>query len=215
MLENNGRFIELFEHKLSEFTGAPHVAVVDSGTNAIFLALKCLGIEGQYIEIPARTYMSVPMAIIHSGNSPVFVDYEWEGAYRLGDTPIIDACCRYHPNMFNFPPSTIHSDGTQDMIIMSFQRRKTLGIGKGGAILTNSKKNAETIRRMSFDGRNYMLGANDDNDIILGYHMNMPPEDAADGIMKMNLITESQYGDIGGSHTYRDLRNMEVFKQYE
>ena len=49
---NNHDLILLFEKKLSEFTGAPFVVLVDSATNGIFLTLKLL----KYLkEIPSDT----------------------------------------------------------------------------------------------------------------------------------------------------------------
>jgi hypothetical protein len=81
-------------------------------------------------------------------------------------------------------------------------------------ILTDNEDAAITLRRMAFDGRDYMLGANEDEDIILGYHMNMTPEDAVKGLLLFNGMNESSYGIGGDSMNYRDLTKMECFNGY-
>lgn len=205
MQVHNGEFIRGFEKVIANFTGARYGVAVDSGSNAIFLCLKYLEYQGT-VEIPAHTYMSVPMAIINAGCTPVFRDYEWEGCYTLNPTNIIDACQQFYPDMYK----------TSGMFqVLSFQAKKTLGIGKGGMILTDSEEAAKTLRRMAFDGRDYMKGANQDDGIILGYHMNMTPEEAATGILKFNSLSKHLFGNSGGSAVYRDLRKMECFNEYK
>lgn len=205
MLENNGEFIKQFEQTVADFAGARYGVAVDSGSNAIFLCLKYLGYEGA-VEIPAHTYMSVPMAIINAGCTPVFRDVEWEGSYMMKPTNIIDSCQQFYPDMYK----------TSGMFqVLSFQAKKTLGIGKGGMILTDSEEASQTLRRMAFDGRDYMLSANDDKKVILGYHMNMTPHDAVSGILKFNSLSRQVFGNSGGSSTYRDLREMECFNDYK
>lgn len=205
MRKHNGQFIKEFEQTIANFAGSRYGVAVDSGSNAIFLCLKYVGYEGA-VEIPAHTYMSVPMAIINAGCTPVFREYEWEGSYTMTPTNIVDSCQQFYPDMYR----------TSGMFqILSFQAKKTLGIGKGGMILTDSLEAAKTLRRMAFDGRDYMKGANQDKGIILGYHMNMTPEDAATGIIKFNALNEQMFGNSGGSSIYRDLRQMECFNGYK
>ena len=64
--------IREFEKELSEYTGAPYVACVDSSTNALFLC--CYRLEVDIVTIPKHTYLSVPMSIIHSGGEIRFED---------------------------------------------------------------------------------------------------------------------------------------------
>ena len=61
-----------FEVSLSKYTGAPFVITTDNMSNGLFLVLKYLGIEGEEITIPSRTYMSVPCAIAHAGGKIKF-----------------------------------------------------------------------------------------------------------------------------------------------
>ena len=76
---NNFYFLELFEQRLSEYTGAPYVVLTDSCTNAIFLSLVSQGIKGQVCDVPKRTYVGVYNSILHSGNDINPVDSEWVG----------------------------------------------------------------------------------------------------------------------------------------
>ena len=61
-----------FEKRLAEYTGAPYVVTVDNQSNALFLSLYYeknvkKSIQTDTIEIPSRTYPSVPCEIIHTG----------------------------------------------------------------------------------------------------------------------------------------------------
>jgi dTDP-4-amino-4,6-dideoxygalactose transaminase len=66
------KITEDFEKALSEYTGAPYVVTVDNQSNALFLSLYYeknvkKSIQTDTIEIPSRTYPSVPCEIIHTG----------------------------------------------------------------------------------------------------------------------------------------------------
>ena len=64
---------EEFESALADYTGAPYAITVDNQSNALFLCLMYLKVQGQTIRIPARTYPSVPCEIIHAGARVEFV----------------------------------------------------------------------------------------------------------------------------------------------
>ena len=88
-----------FERAVADYTGAPYVVAVNSCSMAILLAVAWhlrgwVDDEPQAIfpdetpklpaiEIPKRTYISVPMSIIHAGGRPTFRDEDWVGAYQL------------------------------------------------------------------------------------------------------------------------------------
>ena len=90
--------VEEFEKKLSDYTGAPYVACVDSCTNAIFLICKRLGVEKTLL--PKHTYLSIPMSVIHSGGEVEFEDREWKGMYQLKPYPIWDSAKRLKRDMY-------------------------------------------------------------------------------------------------------------------
>ena len=66
---------------------------------------------------------------------------------------------------------------------MSFQAKKTLNIGKGGAILLNDYELYQKLNRLAWDGRDASIPVIQDT-YHHGYHMNMIPDDAA----KRNII---------------------------
>jgi len=67
--------VELFETSISEMLGVRHAIGVNSGTDALFLALKALNI-GQDDEVitVAHTFVATIAAIVHCGAKPVLVD---------------------------------------------------------------------------------------------------------------------------------------------
>jgi len=175
-MKNNNDFLTLFEKRISEYTKAPFVILTDSCTNALFLCLKYLNIKEKNIIIPKRTYISVPQSIYHAGNKPIFKNIKWYGKYQLGNLPIWDCAVNFKPNMYE----------SNQFMCLSFQQKKAIGIGKGGAILTDNKKAYKILKRMAHDGRDSGIPVKDDRNIILGYHMNMIPDDAAKGILLLN-----------------------------
>ena len=88
------KITEDFEKELSDYTGAPYVVTVDNQSNALFLALMYENVKGMDIEIPCRTYPSVPCEIIHAGAKVKFKPVEGttiKGAYQLSPTKVWDS----------------------------------------------------------------------------------------------------------------------------
>lgn len=191
--------IDIFEKKLALYAGSRYCALVDCCSNGLFLALKAKGLQNEVIEIPARTYASVPMQIVHSGNSYKFTNRKWSGIYQLGETGIWDSAARFTKNMFI-------GDGA--IQVLSFQIKKRLPIGKGGAVLTNSLEEYTAIKTMSYDGRDLSTPYTDKNHVrSLGYHFYMTPEDAARGIIIMDGLEEVNEDTMDWKH-YPDLRDI-------
>jgi 8-amino-3,8-dideoxy-alpha-D-manno-octulosonate transaminase len=62
----------LFEKEFSQYLGMKHSLFVTSGTNALFLALKSLGIgEGDEVIVPSYTFIATITAVLHVGATPV------------------------------------------------------------------------------------------------------------------------------------------------
>lgn len=193
---NNHFFIDLFEQRLREFTGSPYVVLTDSCSNSIFLSLMYLKRYKNFTEntltIPKQTYVSVPQAIINSGFKVDFKNIEWTGYYNIEKTPIIDAAVGFSKNMY-----------VGGMMCLSFQQKKSIPIGKGGAILLDNENDYKILKRMAWDGRDSSISVKDDiHNIILGYHMNMTPEDAAIGVLKLNQYAGDK---IGSYNDYPDI----------
>jgi dTDP-4-amino-4,6-dideoxygalactose transaminase len=199
---NNAHFIVEFEKRLAEYAGSKEAVVVDSCSNALFLSLFVLNTFAEKNhKIPANTYISVPFAMINAGFNPIFEDIKWDGMYQLGTLPIIDGAVYFSRGMY--VKNSLHC--------LSFHEKKILKIGKGGAILTDDSQLATNLRRLAFDGRDYTKGMLEDDIEFYGYHMNMPPADAAKGLMLLNQISDKNPS-CGNNTTYRDLRTFKIFK---
>ena len=68
MKYNAYEVVDTFERQIADYCGSKYAVAVDNMTNGLFLCLKYLKISNEEITIPARTFMSVPCAIIQSGN---------------------------------------------------------------------------------------------------------------------------------------------------
>lgn len=66
-----------FEKELAEYVGISHAAALDSGTAAIHLALKLLGVkEGDVVFSPSLTFSATCNPIVYEKATPVFIDSE-------------------------------------------------------------------------------------------------------------------------------------------
>jgi perosamine synthetase len=63
-----------FERQFAEFIGVKYAIAVNSGTSALEIPLRALGVEGKSVIVPTITYMATPLAAIHAGAKVVFVD---------------------------------------------------------------------------------------------------------------------------------------------
>ena len=88
----------MFEEEIANYTGAKYAVAVDSSTNALFLCCKYLNVKE--VTIPKRTYLSVPMSIMHAGGEVVFEDLHWGCMYQLKPYPIYDSAKRLTSNMY-------------------------------------------------------------------------------------------------------------------
>ena len=79
----SGRFVlgpevEALEKELSDWTGA-EVVTVASGTDALVLVLRALGLEpGDAVIVPAFTFMATASAVLWCGGLPAFADVDPE-----------------------------------------------------------------------------------------------------------------------------------------
>ena len=153
-------WVDTFENTVKQYAGSKHAIACDSNTNAIRLLFEYLKIKKKEIEIPSKTYVSVPNQIILSGNKPKFVDKHWDGMYELGDTKIVDAATAFHQGMYN--------EFEDSYMVLSFHAKKIVNIGKGGMILTNDDKFEKWARPMIYDGRNKRTLYNEDEFSCVG-----------------------------------------------
>ena len=68
-----------FEKEMCEYTGAKAATALVSGTSAIHLALKCLGVgQGDVVFCSTLTFSASANPIIYQGAEPVFIDSDYE-----------------------------------------------------------------------------------------------------------------------------------------
>ena len=72
-----GPDVQEFERLLSEFSGVRNCVSTSSGTSALQLALKVVGVEpGDQVVVPAMTFIATANAVSLLGAVPVFIDSE-------------------------------------------------------------------------------------------------------------------------------------------
>jgi len=77
ILTHNGPLVQQFENDFNKWSGIKNTVAVSSGTIAIQLAIKALGLKGEIITSPF-TWVATATAIIWENCRPVFVDIDPE-----------------------------------------------------------------------------------------------------------------------------------------
>jgi dTDP-4-amino-4,6-dideoxygalactose transaminase len=191
--------VKEFEEKIANFYGAPYAVAVDCCTHALELCLRLQNIE--HYTVPKRTYISVPFLASKLGISFDWREEKWQDYYYLGGTNIIDAAVLWRKNSYI----------QNTFMCVSFQYKKHLSLGKGGIILTDSKKHVILLKKMSYDGRLPDIPWAQQNISTIGYHYYMTPETAKNGLEKLPEAIKS----IPKKWTvndWPDLTKMEIFK---
>jgi len=193
--------VDAFEKMIANYAGSKFAVSIDNCTDAVFLCLKYLKASGT-ITVPAKTYVSVPQAILHSGCDLAFEDIEWSGTYQLKPYSIIDGATRFTKDMY--------ISGTYQCL--SFHIKKILNIGKGGMILTDDPEAARWFKIARYEGRHIEVPYDEDEIEIVGWNMYMTPEQAARGIEIFESLSREN-DDCGGSWKYPDVSNFNIFKK--
>jgi dTDP-4-amino-4,6-dideoxygalactose transaminase len=71
-----GRNGEAFETAFARVVGARFAVAVQSGTSALEIVLRALGVDGCEVIVPTNTFFATPAAVIHAGGRPRFADVE-------------------------------------------------------------------------------------------------------------------------------------------
>ena len=226
-----------FEAALCEYTGAPYAVVVNSCTMALLLAVRWFIHRAQLerfgatdiglppeVSIPKRTYVSVPMSIIHAGGKPVFRDEEWLGLYQLAPLPVFD-CARWFTSGMYRGNHVMEGDAIPcagvdkvklvtplagSMLCVSFHVSKTLGDTQGGAILHDNPEADRWFRKARLDGRTEGVDPKYDKEIIVGWHGYINPDTALRLLWRMATLPE--HNAPLPNDDYSDLSTLECFK---
>ncbi len=74
-----GPHVDAFEKEFCLLTGAHHAAAISSGTAAIHLALRLLGVEsGDEVFCSTLTFAATANPIVYQGAKPVFIDSDYK-----------------------------------------------------------------------------------------------------------------------------------------
>jgi dTDP-4-amino-4,6-dideoxygalactose transaminase len=72
-----GAAVESFERDFAAYCGAAYGVGVASGTDALFLAMRALGLgPGDEVIVPTMTFAATAEAVVYCGAQPVFVDVQ-------------------------------------------------------------------------------------------------------------------------------------------
>ena len=212
-MEYDYGLVDEFEKAVAKYAGSQYGVAVNSCTNAILLSVKYdmhFGHCDGSFSIPHYTYVGVPYAIMAAGAKVKFYEPDriWSGQYDLdphiltanGGICIVDSARRFTRGMYH--PYTFYC--------LSFHSTKTLAIGDGGMILTDSKERYDRLRQMRFDGRTPGLSVFDDDFTLPSFHCNMKPPIAQRGLELMEKIPDIN-PDLPGE--YPDLTKYPIFQE--
>lgn len=206
--------VEKFEENLAKFVGTKYAVALNSGTDAIYLALKALNIKGG-VALPSHTFKSTCGAVINAGLKPIIYDLNENGAigevkahipvHIAGEiskfmdvgVPIIEDACQTFGAVKN--PTTSAQ-------CWSFYPAKILGAyGDAGALTTNDEKIADYVReaRNHFKKDNRDFGINSRMDNIQAAILNVKFKYIDDILEKRERIALSYH--LSRLHDIEDL----------
>jgi len=169
-----GKKTEEFESEICKLIGTKYAKAVNSGTNALHLALLALGIKkGDEVILPSYVCQAVLNSVNYTGATPILADID-EDSFNISKNtikPLITDKTKaiIVPHMFGIPADMdsimdlripVIEDCAQaigaeyngkklgclgDIGIFSFYATKIISTGHGGMIVTNSSKIAEKI----------------------------------------------------------------------
>ena len=197
--EHDWQIVGEFERVVADFFGADHGVATDCCTHALELCLRDLAWQ-MPLQVPAHTYMSVPMMLDKLGIDYTLTEQHWHETYDLVPDQVIDAATLWR--------AAGHRRGT--LTCVSFQFRKHLSLGRGGMILLDDHDQARRLRRLRHDGRDPEHTQWQQDIAVLGYHYYMTPETAAQGLMAFAQRRDAPYR-AWGWQDYRDLRGLSYF----
>jgi dTDP-4-amino-4,6-dideoxygalactose transaminase len=198
----NFEVVSIFEKKISEFFGSPYAVAVDSCTHGLELCLRYT--KETRINVPKRTYLSVPFLAEKIGLERKWRDDNWERYYTInyGDKRIIDAAVLWEKN--SYVPNTF--------MCISFQYQKHLSLGRGGVILLDNEIDYLSLKKMSYDGRLPNVPWRDQDIDTVGFHYYMTPETAQLGLDKLQTAIDTPPRQWVVTD-WPDLTEMIIFKK--
>ena len=70
-----GSYVERFERKIAKYTKSKYVLLTNSGTSALYIALKTIGVdEKSNVLVPSLSFVATANAIKYNNAKPIFID---------------------------------------------------------------------------------------------------------------------------------------------
>jgi len=211
-----GPRIPEFERRFAERLGVPHAAAVSSGTTALHLALRAVGVgEGEEVVTSPFSFVASANAIVYQGATPVFADID---ARTLNVDPqaaaaaISDRTSALLPvHIFGYPADlpaleahglpivedacealgAMHADGTPvggrgHPSAFGFYANKQMTTGEGGMLTLGSADHKAHVDSERNQGRAPDMGWLDHD--RLGFNYRMTDIQAAIGICQLDRL---------------------------
>ncbi|HVE56700.1 MAG TPA: DegT/DnrJ/EryC1/StrS family aminotransferase [Pyrinomonadaceae bacterium] len=176
-----GKKVSEFEEKFAARRGHKHFAMVDSGSNALYMAVSLLNLpKDSEVIVPAFTWVSCAQAILLAGHKPVFCDVELDtlnvnrhtveqamtdktaaimvvhfAGKPVDLNPIIELGLPIIEDAAHAVDSTYYGQpcgGIGDVGIYSFDAVKNLTTGEGGGITTQKSELIERAKILRYCG---------------------------------------------------------------
>ena len=148
--------------------------------------------------MPSHTYISVPFTLNKLCLNWSFNNTEWRDYYDITNTRIIDSAVYWEKGSYI----------ENSLQCLSFQFKKPLNLGRGGAILCSSKDDYIELKKLAYDGRYGDKGWMTQDISTIGYHYYMTPETATEGLNKLNSAVSNKRWNYSD---YPDLSDFSVF----
>jgi len=211
-----GPRIPEFERRFAERLGVPHAAAVSSGTTALHLALRAVGVgEGEEVVTSPFSFVASANAIVYQGATPVFADID---ARTLNVDPqaaaaaITDRTSALLPvHIFGYPADlpaleahglpivedacealgAMHADGTPvggrgHPAAFGFYANKQMTTGEGGMLTLGSADHKARVDSERNQGRAPDMGWLDHD--RLGFNYRLTDIQAAIGLCQLDRL---------------------------
>lgn len=211
--------LEVFEAKFAEILGVKYVVGVASGTDALMLSLKALGIgEGDEVMVPSYTFRATIEAVCNIGAKPMLYDIDGKVEFRAMTQAIIPAYIAGE-----VPPGAkdviakarelgiaVVEDACQavtaapvlgDTACYSFYPAKILGcFGDGGAIATDNEELYLKLKAMRnhFKGDWKPVGYNSRLDNLQAAVLNVALENLGENLKARMLVARRYDAELLG-----------------
>lgn len=211
-ISSQGPYIAKFEQAWADYNGYKYGSSCNSGTNALLLALRALGIgKGDEVIVPEFTMVATAWAVTYCGATPVFIDCKDD--LTIDETLIEQAISKktkaiipvhiygrkcnmdeivgiaVKHNLF-IVEDMAEAHGIKpvsDIACYSFYGNKIITTGEGGMCLTNNHeyyKRIHWLKAMAFDKDHTFLHQE------IGYNFRMTNVQAAIGLAQVERIDE-------------------------